>query len=275
MPRNLDNRRQAFADVVTIDAWHDVFDGTHAKADLHADVVFGTARVGGESTSPVRFRLSVRCAEIVVVIPELEPVSVDRASVSRDAPTTQAQLTEIRQHKGEGSIKATASSSISPLALSAQAAAEVTGKADASVQKTIEVTETVTLMIVTQSQTADGHYRWLLRPGLGDVLQGRPWRAESQPRLKLVDGRSDPTKGIPPTVRVEVRCRREDLVIEGLEIKDETTWARMKERLGFRNRMAAAVSYIRDQLTREGLDANNLEDIFGELTLGSTTAGPN
>lgn len=74
MSQNADNRKRAFADVVSIDAWHDSFSEAYASVDLHADVVFGTARVGGECDSPIRFRLSVKRAEVVIVIPNTEPV---------------------------------------------------------------------------------------------------------------------------------------------------------------------------------------------------------
>ena len=63
MSQNFDNRKRSFADVVTIDAWHQAFDDQNSIVDLHADVVFGTARAGGETDSPVRFRLSVKRAE--------------------------------------------------------------------------------------------------------------------------------------------------------------------------------------------------------------------
>jgi hypothetical protein len=86
MSRNLNNQKRAFADVVSIDAWHRPFDKKHPTVDLHAHVVFDTARVGGEPESPIRFRLSLRQAEVILVIPENEPVFVDRKSVARDAP---------------------------------------------------------------------------------------------------------------------------------------------------------------------------------------------
>src|SRR5205823_1663756 len=86
MVTNSSNRRRAFAEIVSLDAWHEPFSEASSKVDLHADVVFETARVGGEDDSPVRFRLSMRRAEVVIVIPEWEPVGVDKASVSRDNP---------------------------------------------------------------------------------------------------------------------------------------------------------------------------------------------
>jgi hypothetical protein len=127
-------------------------------------------------------------------------------------------------------------------------------------------------MVVTQSKTADDDYRWTVEPRRSRILQGRPWDAVSKPRAKLVDKRKDRTKGIPPTVRVEVRCRREDLVIDDLTVKDEKLWESIKARAGFSNRMAAAESYIRDRLEEEGFEAKNIQDAFSELTLGTATA---
>jgi hypothetical protein len=269
---NSDNRRRAFADVVTIDAWHDTFDGMRSKADLHADVVFGTARVGAERTSPVRFRLSVKRAEIVVVIPESEPVSVDVKSVSREAPRPSGQLTEVLERETQRHAKGEISASIAPSSLQASASIGAGAQATLSTRKKVEISAVIDFMVVTNSKTEEGHYRWVVRPSTGRTLEGRPWDAEKNPRLRIIDERKDPTKSIPPTVRVEVHCRREDLLIEDLEIKDEGIWQAAKSRFGFSNRMAAAVSYIQDQLAGEGLEVKNIEDIFGHVTLASVIA---
>jgi hypothetical protein len=156
--------------------------------------------------------------------------------------------------------------------LGAQASAEVGAEASVSAREKLEISATVQFVIVTQSKTQEGHYRWSIEPRASTVLKGRPWDPLKQPRLKLVDKRKNRSAGIPPTVRVEVRCRREDLNIEQLEIKDENLWENVKRRAGFQNRIAAAESYIRDRLLEEGLRVNNIGDIFGELTLGSTIA---
>lgn len=272
MSKNSDNRRRAFADVVTIEAWHDEFDDGHPKADLHTDVVFGTARVGGEPESPVRFRLSVRRAEVVVIIPELEPVSVDKASVSRDSPELEGRLTKVVEKKNQAHAKGSLSGAMARAGLRAEASAEVGAEASVSASEKLEVSATVQFVIVTQSKTSEGHYRWSVEPRASQVLKGRPWDPVNQPRLKLIDKRKDRSAGIPPAVRVEVRCRREDLDIDRLEIKDENLWETVKRRAGFQNRMAAAESYNRDRLLEEGLDVRNIGDMFGELTLGSAIA---
>ncbi len=271
MTNNADNRRRAFAEVVSIDAWHDPFGPQALKVDLHADVVFGTARIGGEPDAPVRFRLSIRQAQVVVVIPETEPVSVDRSSVSRDEPRVKGKITEIVERKAHADIKGSAGASLSPTKFTVKAAVDTNAEAEITATKKIEVLSELELITVTLRKTAEGHYGWTIKSTNGGALDGRPWDAQLHPRLKLVDLRRDKSKGIPPSVRVEVRCRREDLIIEDLIVKDENKWNAAQARLGFRNRMVAAEAYIRKKLIDEGLDVQNIEDIFGEVTLGSVT----
>jgi hypothetical protein len=268
MSRNFDNRKRAFADAVTIEAWHEDFSSGKVAVDLHADVVFGTARVGGEPESPVRFRLSIKRAEVVIIVPETEPVSIDKSSVSRDTPEIHGRLIETIQRKDATTLKASASASLSTSAIgvSGLAAAETALHAD---QK-LSISGPVRLISVTQSKTDDGEYRWIVLPRTRPFLEGRPWDPNKEPRLKLVDKRKDRKKSIPPTVRVEVRCRREDLLIEDLSVKDVTLWERMKAKAGFKNKLAAAESYIRDRLTEEGLEVKNISDVFGQVTLAST-----
>jgi hypothetical protein len=272
MTRNADNRKRAFADVVSIDAWHNEFTDEHSKVDLHADVVFGSARTGGEPESPVRFRLAVKCAEIVVVIPESEPVSVDRNSVSRDAPEYQGKLTEVVEQTSQGSVKGNIKGAISPTELTGAISAEAGGQASITSTKKLEVSAIVQFMFVTQSKTGEGYYRWAVEAGSNEGLEGRPWDGARQPRLKLIDKRKDHTKGIPPTVRVEVRCRREDLIIEDIHVKDERLWEDVKSRMGFKNKLLAAEAYIRDRLAEEGIVVSNIEEIFSQITLGSVIA---
>jgi len=272
VPNDPDNRKRAFAEVVTVEAWHHPFGPDTSKVDLHADVVFATARVGGETNSPVRFRLRMKRADIVVVIPDSEPVVVDKRSVSRDAPQFRTNISQSTETSSAAAAGGEVGSSVSASGLSASAKIHASaGVKVASTQK-IEVSGELGSMTVTQSKTADGHYRWTVEPSRNDQLEGRPWDSTNAPRLKLSDRRKDRSRGIPPTVRVEVRCRREDIDIFDLTIKDESLLEKAKRAMGFENRIKAAEAYIRDQLAGEGLEVSNMSDVFGYLTFASTTA---
>jgi hypothetical protein len=272
MSINPDNRRRAFADVVTVEAWHDAFGKGSSKVDLHADVVFGTARLGAEVDSPIRFRLSVKRAELLIIIPELEPVAIDARSVSRDTPRFEGSVTETVELARGANAKVGAQGALDLAGGRAFLSSEATAQVSKRKTRKLELKSKVALMMVTQSRSPEGYYRWLVESSDGGLLDGRPWDAAKQPRLQLIDRRSNPSKGIPPTVRVEVRCRREDLMVSDLQTKDEGLWESVKSRIGHRNRIAAAISYIRNRLSEENLEVENMEDVFGQLTLGSALA---
>jgi hypothetical protein len=271
MTRNSDNRRRAFADVVTVDAWHQTFEGTK-KVDLHADVVFGIARVGGESTSPVRFRLKVRRAEVVLVIPDSEPVGVDKPSVSRDSPDIRTRVKETIKKSSSSGAGAHFAADISTDKFDGTIGIAAKADTNVSTEQKIERSGDRPRMHVRQSLTPDGHYRWIIESSEGSHLDGRPWDPTHSPRLKLVDRRKESGKSIPPSVRIEVLCRREDLIIEDITLKDARLWNTTKARLGFSNRMAAAESYIRNCLLEEGLLVGDMADIFSLVTLASVMA---
>lgn len=261
------NRSRVFSEVVSIDAWHRPFVDGVDLVDLHADVVFLSARVGEEQDSAVRFRLSIKRAEVVVIVPEHEPVAIDKWSVQRDAQEFEGRVTETHAQSASaaGEVEAGASMAGPVFSSRAKAAAQI------QTNKITEKSAPLRLIVALQGKSADGHYQWTLTAQSGAALQGKSWDP-SVARLKLRDARSDKSRGVPPCVRLEVRCRQEDLAIDDIQIKDEGRWAKIQSRLGFVNRRAAAIAYVRKALTEEGLDVANIEDPFGRVTLGSVLA---
>lgn len=268
------NRRRALAELVTAEAWHMAFRDGRTRADLHVDVVFGTGRIGGGDPSGVRFRLSLKRADLVVIIPEHEPAGVDTASVRRDTP---------KETLGKVETKAKVSRSVG-LTLSGAAGASTKGvKADAlakanlslavSKNRTVTASQTFRGMPVVQNKTPDGAHRWAISPALGEAfLAGRPWDATKVPRLELLDQRAPGSKSMPPTVRVEVRCLREDLEISQIKLDDESAWSLINRRKAAQTRRIAAEAALRTLLAHEGLIAGDLSDPFAEITLAMTVA---
>lgn len=266
------NRGKVFAEIIAIDAWHKPFGSSRAKVSLHADVVFSTARLGGEKESPVRFRLSLKRAEVVVIIPDTEPIKINRASVAREKMRLKGNRVQIVARSKKGAVKGRAAASIGKKSVGAEMAASAQLDAESLLNDRIEFKEDVSSIIVKQSKTRDGHYRWELAALASRVLDGRAWDPVKEPRLNLRDLRSDRSHGIAPVVRIVVRCLKEDLIIDDLQIKDETIWTKLQSSAGLRNKMAAAECYIRDRLTREGLEFGDLSDPFGQLTLAEVLA---
>jgi hypothetical protein len=92
------------------------------------------------------------------------------------------------------------------------------------------------------------------------------------PLLKLVDQRTNRRKGIAPSARLEIRCLREDLEIQDIEIKDSGLWEKLVNRDGSKNRLKAVEAYIKNQLEKESLEAGDLSDKFAKITLAEVIA---
>lgn len=269
------NQSRVLSDVVSLEAWHDAFGEGRTLSDLHVDVVFGDARVGGETEAPVRFRLGIQRAEIVVIAPPTEPVAVDPRTVSRDAPQLSGNISRTSNSKRAHSFKLNFAALFSARRLRSS---ELSGGADISygrsteLNSVIKTTQSISAINTTQSRTSDDHYRWIVSPALGKQLSGRPWDPLTQPRLALIDTRSDKSRGIPPSVRIEIRCRREDLIIHDLKLKDGSAWNIIRKKEGHRNRLAAAEAYIKSRLFEEGLHVGDMEELFSQTTIAAVTA---
>ena len=254
--------------------------GTGVLTERSAQLIFmpmwylGPQKSGATQNSKVRFRLSIKRAEVVVIIPETEPLAVDRDRVSRDAPgdpRDASRVTEIFEKATEARRAAAASAKVGNGVIDLSIGGAVSGKSTVSSSQKLEVSRAIRLFNVTQSMTEDGHYRWIIESDARNPLKGRPWDC-AEPRLTLLDKRRVPVHGIEPSVRIEIRCRREDLLIDDLELVDEGLWQSLKGRAGFDNRIAAAEYYIRDQLSQLGLEVKNIEDKFGRVTIANIIA---
>ena len=105
MSNNDANRKRILADVVTVDVWHSPFDENKGTADLHVDVVFDEGRMGGENESQVRFRLSLKKAELVLLLPPTEPIKIDKSTVARGTAPAKFKKTIKKEHSHEYGMK--------------------------------------------------------------------------------------------------------------------------------------------------------------------------
>lgn len=200
---------------------------------------------------------------------------IDRASVARDAPELQGKQTTTIASKQRAAASGKAGVALSRTGVGGTAEGSISAERSLIFDETTEVRRDVKLVVVMHSQR-QGHDCWVLTPGAGEeILKGRGWDAIKEPRLTLLDKRKSRRKNIDPAIHVEVRCCREDLVIEDIELKDETKqWFNSRAKQA--NRVAAAESYIRDRLVQTGLEVepNTVTEKFGELVLARITAAP-
>lgn len=266
-----DNRRRALGEVVSLEAWHAPFSKAEKKVDLCVDVAFLSGRLGGEVHSEVWFVLQLRQAEVVVIIPATEPAKIDLNSVSRDTPQIEAKLSRDQtvRKNARAKVSSKAKLGVGGLGATVQAGAEAGLESDDRTR--ISMVEAVKNMRLLYS-LSDGHPRWAISTADDAPLNGRPWDAVKAPRLKVIDTRADRTKGLPPSIQVEVRCRREDLVISDIRLKNIKGVGDRLRRDNPRNKLVAAEAVIRTRLFEEGLLKGDSDDRFAVLTLASIAA---
>ncbi len=273
------NRARAFADVVNLDAWHDAFSDKNKAVDLHVDVAFQTAFMGAEVESPIRFKLGLSRAEVVVVISPVEPVSVVHRSISLDAPTLNTSQTKILSHKDIDGFKARLLAILSGKNSKVDGSLSVLHDESRENSYKYEEISRSNGMKVTHFQSRDGYHRWILEPASRssdqDVycLEGRPWDAHASPRLKIKDKRPAKSKSVPPSITVELRCHRQDIIISKMEPKDPSLAERILGALYAKNKLLAAEALILKYLSSEGLGTPNLSEPFESVTIASVQAG--
>lgn len=263
-PISRQNRRRVLDEVISLEAWHDPF-VPGALASIHVDAVFLEARLGAEEDSPIRFKLKLRRAELLFIIPPNEPLEVLQETVSRDQSISEGRLKLERSHSAQSAGSATAQLGLTRRNTSG-VYLEASSGAARSESSVLQVDAPIRLILTTQSKTADGHYRWDLRPAIGEALEGKPWDAILEPRLSVRDTRVD-AMHLEGSCRVEVRCRREDLIVDKITLKDSDLLRSLSRRGSYRNRLAAAEAYIRMALTSRDLDHGGLYEPFSEICL--------
>lgn len=255
----MSNLQKVFESVVSIDAWRTTFDSETQLAKVHIDVSFLKGKLGDDPGSPVRFEVALKRAEIIFAIPATEPISVVQSSVKRERPiSVKAEITQER----ETSARVGAAANLNMTAPKAEV--------NAAASKSYAVKESVTAssesgaITWAQSKRPDGQYRWELAPKAARLLLGKAWDAVSEPLLSI---RSTGNSKIDPVARIEIRCRREDLLITNLQAKNEGVLQKALTGTIFDNKLAAAEAYIVNVLSSRNLDIRNFEDPFGEILL--------
>ena len=249
------NNPRVFAETISIDAWRTPFDGKTAEADLHIDAGFSKGRVGGPG-APIRFRLSLKRAEIQVILDLADVLVIPPSSVMR-APFRQVEVTKYVESRR--SIEGEARASLTELSARGQFAA----KGSIEIAETRQRSATEGDIFVDYRKIEHGYSFAVEASTSSRLLLGRPWDP-LKPLLRVRDTRALRQRGEPPEPRIEVRCRREDLFVEDVEFTDKRkySWSNLT-----RLKKLVVEQYIKDELAKVGFLSGDLSDPFESILL--------
>jgi hypothetical protein len=253
-----------------INAWFDPLGDVHRRYSFHANVAFQEERLGSDSAASVRFRISLKRCEVVVILPS------DRSTLKADPRTLamtppRSPISQERTNKRSRAARIGAKFGFTggrpDLGITASADGGVSAETSQSDVQSIPILSTL------HGQSKDRHHCWRVSGEYEGKLLGSLWNAAEEPRFQVIDQRSaenrelDKERGLPPIASVEIRCMREDLVISEISLKDEEEERAARGKSGHKNRLKAAESYIRTELLKEGLSVGDLSDVFSEMTI--------
>lgn len=261
------NRARLFAEVVSLDAWHQPFVVARNRSQVHVEITFKEGRLGGDDADfPLTFTVKLKGSTLTV---KLEPpLEVDRKSVARNIPETQVQQSRIRAIRDSASASLKAGARLGPGIFSGGLQGDISAARNVSRDEEMRVVQTVPPILSIAEPHGPNEYRWTLEPSYLESLLGQPWDPSTQPRLSA---KYDVLKigSIDPVISVYLSCAEEDLDICDIVPKDLSLAARVDQLLYGDPRLAAAKQHIRKVLQKADLEPGRMDNRFASLALAS------
>jgi hypothetical protein len=258
----MNNTMRSLKSVVSVDGWIAKFDEEDA-ATVHVNVVFGEGLFGAEPHEKIRFKVVMKRAEIVVRLPVGQPTKVIQKSVAY-TPNSQMLTRETTTQSNvemSGHLGGEFSTNAATFGFGGKAAA------DGKRTTTEVVTEEIKRYVIEHFTTDYRAHAWKVASRDERMpLGGSPWDPLKEPRMSVRRSAERDADGDKPSLKIEVRCRRQDLHIEGLEAKDENVWRVFQLKKNRDANLAAAEQAIKDELTRAGfLNIPDISEDFAEF----------
>lgn len=256
----MSNSNKALQQIVSVDGWIGKFD-EDGEASVHADVVFREGHFGSTAESTVRFKVYLERAEIVICVPDFGPLRIRRSSIRRTASSTGHERNTRIEKEVTGHLAADVNADFKSIPTG-----QISMGGSAKGRKIVseDRIEHIADFIEQHFTTPDKHPGWEVENIDKKFLKGSPWNASDAPRLKVKRNSSAEQ----PYVRIEIRCRREDLRIEDLELKDPVKQSRFLNRPDPDKNRAAAEQVIKEELVKAGfLELPDMTEGFSNILI--------
>lgn len=250
------NRFRGLSDLVSLDAWHGEITADNTKADLYLRLSLNKASFGGKGDDPISFDVSIKNADVIVLLPDDGAFKVPPNSVCSQP------INEILVEQSDGATQSSNDSSGLEVGV-----AKLNINTGATFTDTTETSTTTTTKLKPVSKSwkkIQGNHAWRISPINNNGFdEHEVWRGEADdPLLTLKDARtderilSDTNTNIQPVVNIQIVCTREQLVISNLSPTKSTFIDKISKNSKYQQdvRMAAAESYLKDLLIEQGFN---------------------
>lgn len=264
------NRKRIFSNVVSLEAWHDPFQIDQFTSAVYVELAFSEGRIGGEDEDfPFTFRIALKRALVTVSVEQ--PLKIDRSSIARSIPESQAEMTKIMLARDKASQNLKAGIKMTPAALSAALNAELGSSRETSHEESIKLVQHVPQTLVSPRPIDAVSYAWEMTPSYGGILSGQPWHPVDAPRMSVKGSRKK--KHVDPQIKVTVTCALEDILITDIVPKMKSPFLSV-ERAFAPKPMAVAIQHLKSVLVEAELEPGAMDNRFSDLILALAVAYP-
>lgn len=262
------NYQRVFADVISLDAWHEPFRLDQETYGVFAELSFTEGRMGGDEPE-IPFTFNVRLKKALLSIRLEDPLTLDRASVARGIPAKQAEYTQVVRAKEAARSYVGIGAKITPALIGAALNGDVSKSTEISEEEELRISQEVPEILVTARPDGAHGYSWEMEPLLGNHLRGQPWDPIDPPRMRVYLPESS---AIDPTIKVEVRCALEDLEITSILPKEESLVEKLTGLPRREINEAAAIQHLKKVLTDVELYPGKMDNRFNSVILADVLA---
>jgi len=262
------NFKRVFADVISLDAWHEPFRLDQETYGVFAEISFSEGRMGGDDPE-IPFTFNVRLKKALLSIRLEEPLALDRHSVARGIPARQAEYTQVIRAKEAARSHVGLKGKITPALIAAALSGEISKSTEIGKDEELKIVKEVPEILVTARPEGPRGYSWELEPLMNEYLKGQPWDPIEPPRMRV---HAPASAGLDPAIKVEIRCALEDLDITSMIPKDESI---VQKITGLPRRdvnEAVAIHHLKKVLTEVDLFPGKLDNRFNSILLADVLA---
>ncbi len=264
-----DNHIRLFADILSIDAWHSEFTSNSSEAKVYVEMSFQQGRIGGDVPS-LPFTFSIRLKKARLSIKVNSPLVINKKSISRGIPDSVVELTRLKNIKTISSSVGEASASVSLAKYFIAMSGSAKKESEVTLEEQAKIIQHVPAMLVKPIPGNEREYCWEIEPSYANFLDGQPWDPVDKPRLTVRSDREIED----PLIKVFVSCKREDLEIDDLVLKDDCLDAKLNQILYREMNKAAAIQHIKHILEFAQLEPGALDNRFSSVILADLIAMP-